>query len=120
MAIEDGIKHFILNNLAIRADLRDVERRHDVQLLTDASASQKERYYPQFTDRLRREAEQMADHYKIFYCLENFLRELIISKLEDEQGEKWWDTAVPDVVKKNAFDNRKGKSPAGTPLAPIF
>jgi hypothetical protein len=121
MAIEDGLKHFILNNLAIRADLRDVENRHDVQFLSDTSASQKERYYPQFTDRLRREAEQMSNHYKIFYCLENFLRELITSKLEDEQGEKWWDTAVPDVVKKNASDNRKKEITSGnTPRSDLL
>ena len=113
MAAADNLKHFIINNLAIRADLKDVERRFDVRMLEASKASQQERYYPQFADKLRREAQQMADHYKIFYCLENFLRELITSKLQEEHGDKWWELAVPEVVRKNARENRKKEITSG-------
>jgi Swt1-like HEPN len=113
MPAEQSLKYFILNNLGIRADLKEVESRYDVEIVRGTQASRQERYYPQFADKLRREAEQMADHYKIFYCLENFLRELITSKLQEEQGEKWWDTAVPEVVRKNAADNRKNEITSG-------
>jgi hypothetical protein len=121
MSVEHNIKHFILNNLAIRADLRVVESRYDIRVLEGSQDSRQERYYPQFADKLRREAEQMADHYKIFYCLENFLRELITSKLLEEHGEKWWDTAVPEVVRKNASDNRKKELTSGnTPRSDLL
>jgi hypothetical protein len=113
MSTEHNVKHFILNNLAIRADLRVVESRYDIMIVRGSQDFQPERYYPQFADKLRREAEQMADHYKIFYCLENFLRELITSKLQEEHGEKWWDAAVPEVVRKNASDNRKKEITSG-------
>jgi hypothetical protein len=82
-------------------------------MLEASKASQQERYYPQFADKLRREAEQMADHYKIFYCLANFLRELITSKLQEEHGDKWWELAVPEVVRKNAGENRKKEITSG-------
>jgi HEPN superfamily Swt1-like protein len=114
MNAHDTIKHFILNNLAIRADIKAVEQRFDLSLENDVQRSNREeQYYPQFTDKLRREAEAMADRYKIFYCLENFLRELIVSKLLDEQGEKWWDVAVPEPVRRNASDNRKKEITSG-------
>ena len=55
------------------------------------------------------------------YCLENFLRELIISKLHEEHGEKWWDAAVPEVVRKNAGDNRKKEITSGnTPRSDLL
>jgi hypothetical protein len=121
MSVEHNIKHFILNNLAIRADLKIVESRYDLKVLESSQDSRQERYYPQFADKLRREAEQMADHYKIFYCLENFLRELINSKLLDEHGEKWWDTAVTEAVRKNASDNRTKEIRSGnTPRSDLL
>jgi len=113
MSTENEMKHFILNNLAIRSDIKDVEKRYDIELLGHYRATQDERYYPQFADKLRREAEQMAEHYKIFYCLENFLRELITSKLVEEHGEGWWDSAVPESVRINAADNRKREIASG-------
>lgn len=121
MKTNDTTKHFILNNLAIRADLRGVEQRFDVVFQKDSVRSQEERYYPQFTDKLRREAEAMAYHYKIFYCLENFLRELVSSKLFEEHGETWWDSSVPENVRKNAFDNRKREIASGnTPRSDLL
>jgi hypothetical protein len=113
MNSNDTIKHFVLNNLSIRSDLKGVEDRFDVSLLGQSKGSLQARYYPQFTDRLRQEAEQMADHYKIFYCLENFLRGLIASKLLDEQGENWWESAVPEAVRRNASDNRRREITSG-------
>ena len=53
----------------------------------------------------------MAEHYEIFYCLENIIRELVRERLEEEFGLDWWDVeepcvVVPSSVKENAQPQR--------------
>jgi hypothetical protein len=69
-------------------------------------------YYLQFDEWLRKEAEEMAEHYAIFYCLENSIRELIRDRLSEEFGSNWWEEAVPEAVKGNAAKNRKREASA--------
>ena len=57
----------------------------------------------------------MARHYEIFYCLENFIRELVRERLEEAFGLNWWDVeepraVVPPSVKENVRRNvERGK-----------
>lgn len=105
----DAIRLFGLNNLSIEADLRQIEEQFEVDLgHRDRNQDETDRaYYPQFSQRLRSEAASMGRHYSIFYCLENFVRELIVERLEEEHGPQWWDHVVPDGVQKNAQQNKK-------------
>lgn len=119
----DAIRLFGLNNLSIEAEIRRIETLHDVDLghRADESDGQEEQFYPQFSQKLRDEADEMSRHFAIFYCLENSIRELITSRLEEAHGESWWDTAVPPNVKDNANKNRNKEIAAGiTPRSELM
>ena len=40
----------------------------------------------------------MAAHYELFYCLEQSIRELIITALFEKAGAAWWITTVPPKI----------------------
>jgi Swt1-like HEPN len=114
----DAIRLFGLTNLSIEAEIRRVELEHEVDLghrpkLVDGPEQQ---FYPQFSQKLRDEADAMARHFAIFYCLENSIRELIADRLEEAHGENWWDTVVPPNVRENATKNRNKELAAGVTL----
>jgi hypothetical protein len=46
-------------------------------------------------------AARMSEFYKLFYALENDMRELIEAAMADAKGEDWWKIAVPQVVREN-------------------
>jgi hypothetical protein len=48
---------------------------------------------------------RLARHYEIFYCLENWIRDLVSTKLHSSAGDEWWNQCVPSVVRENAERN---------------
>lgn len=115
MRIEDKIKWFGLNNLSIESDIRQLERAHGIDLGHKEKPGRRTdpTYYPQFPQRLRDEAARMSANYAILYCLEQSIRELIVQRMEEEHGPKWWTTSVPEAVKKNAERNQKKERSSG-------
>jgi len=93
------LKRFATNNLLINAALSEVERDYNISLLEKKSESDviDETYYPQFDERFRAEAAEMAVNFRIFYCLENSIRELISETLEEHFGESWWNEISPNI-----------------------
>src|SRR5688572_12452351 len=121
MKTSEAVRLFGLNNLSIEAEVRRIEAELDIDFghRSRVEPASDNAYYPQFKERLREEAAAMASHYAIFYCLENSIRELIVQRLEEIHGLGWWDTAVPEVVRKNAEGNRKKEVATGfTPRSP--
>jgi hypothetical protein len=100
----DQIKRFTTNNLLIEASLDAVEKEHGVSLRERAEKKQiiDETYYPQFDERYRAEAADMAVNFRIFYCLENSIRELVLEALEDFYKEEWWELGVPPNIRDGA------------------
>ena len=111
----EALKLFGLNNLTIESDIRRIEREYGVNLGHEDKGNKinDKVYYPQFSEKLRREADKMAINYAIFYCLENSVREIITQRLEEQHGVNWWSKAVPDVVRKNAEKNRNREAASG-------
>lgn len=111
----DRFRLFALNNLAIEAAIQQVERDQDVDLghLPPVKAGIDETYYPQFEEKIRREAADMSAHYRVFYCLENSIRSLVIDVLFEKYGENWWDSRVPDNVKNHVASTRKKEKEFG-------
>jgi hypothetical protein len=111
----NAIRLFGLNNLAIEADLRRIEQEKDLNLGRKKKDEQRveEAYYPQFAERLRAEAAEMAAHYAIFYCLENSIRELVVKRLQEAHGDQWWSKGVPEPVRINAEKNQKKELATG-------
>ena len=115
MRAEEVVKLFGLNNLSIESDIRQIEKEYGIDLGHKEGLEQgiDQTYYPQFTERLRTEAFRMSRNYAIFYCLENSIREMIAQRLDEQYGTNWWDTAVPESVRKNAETNRKRELSSG-------
>ena len=118
MKLEEAIKLFGLNNLMIESEIRRIEKEHSVDLsrryIQEQNLDQK--YYLQFSEQHRAEAHRMSTNYEIFYCLENSIREIIVQRLEEEFGDDWWNSVVPDAVKKNAEKNQKKEMESGFTL----
>ncbi|HVQ73381.1 MAG TPA: Swt1 family HEPN domain-containing protein [Bradyrhizobium sp.] len=114
----DAIRLFGLNNLSIESGIQRLELDHDIDLghRPKPEAGPEQQFYPQFSQRLREEADAMAQHYAIFYCLENSIRQLISDRLGEAHGENWWDIAVPPNVRDNATKNRAKEVAAGVTL----
>ena len=115
MHLENALRLFGLNNLAIESDIRQIERQLNVDLghRRDKERGVDQTYYPQFSARLRAEADRMSLNYAIFYCLENSIREMIAQRLEELHGEGWWNIAVPEVVRGNVEKNKRKEEASG-------
>lgn len=114
MKIDDQIKLFGLNNLSIEAGIKKTEKQLGILFRQTALNEDKdEEFYLQFPEHIRREAEGMARHYEIFYCLETSIRQLIADRLKEEVGTDWWEKSVPEQIRKNAEDNRRKESETG-------
>lgn len=112
---QDRIKLFALNNLAIEAAIQRVERDQDVDLghRPIVEGGLDETYYPQFEEKIRREASQMSAHYRVFYCLENSIRSLISEVLLEKHSADWWEKKVPDTVKNHVSGTQKKERESG-------
>jgi hypothetical protein len=114
LKIEDQIKLFGLNNLSIDAAIRKTEKEIGIPFRQVGPNEDKdEEFYPQFPEHIRREAENMARQYEIFYCLETSIRQLIADRLREEIGVDWWEQSVPEQIKRNAEENRRRESETG-------
>ena len=118
MRPDEAIRLFGLNNILIETEVRRVERERDVDFghRADLAAGGERKFYPQFPERIRAEADKMAEHYALFYCLETSIRELIVARLSEQHGPDWWNESVPPPVRQNAEKNRKNEVRAGVTL----
>jgi hypothetical protein len=111
MKIDDHIRSFGMSGLQISEDLRAVEKNFDIELGHTPKATQETalKYYPQFEQEVRKEAAKMAQHYELFYCLEQAIRKLITETLEEAEGANWWDTKVNADIHKYVAELQKGE-----------
>jgi HEPN superfamily Swt1-like protein len=97
----DAVKLFAMANQLTEVELDRVEAEFGVDLgrRRAVAPDKDETYYPQFDERVRLEAAQMARHYEIFYALETTIRTLISDTLTASAGPKWWDVGrVPQAI----------------------
>jgi len=68
----DKIKLFTVANSLTEYHLDNVEEKYGIELQREPKQEiQKKEYYLQFGFNFRKEAKLMAEHYEVFYCLEN-------------------------------------------------
>lgn len=118
MNAHETLSLFAASALLVHDDLGSVETRWDIDLARglQSLSSQDEAYYPQVSSVVRAEASAMAGHYELFYCLENFMREMVTSRLLASHGEQWWDKAVPEPVRQNVQKNYERERESGITL----
>ncbi len=99
--IDNHIKLFGMANLMALNELDAIEKKYELDLghrMVSTEESDKT-YYPQFEMVIRAEAKMMAQHYELFYCLENAIRALIKETMIAAIGASWWDSGkVPKIV----------------------
>jgi len=111
----DRLRLFALNNLAIEAAVQRVEHEQDIDLghRPPVEGGLDETYYPQFEEKIRREAAEMSAHYRVFYCLENSIRSLISEVLSEKHGVDWWAATVPENVQSHVAATQKKEVESG-------
>ncbi|MBU0739968.1 MAG: hypothetical protein KJ981_14390 [Alphaproteobacteria bacterium] len=68
----------------------------------------------QFSAEVRENAVMMAEHYKLFYMLENDIRRLIDDTLtEEHKGSAWWEKYAPESAKAEYKANLQREQEAG-------
>lgn len=68
----------------------------------------------QFSAEVRENAIMMAEHYKLFYMLENDIRRLIDDTLtEENKAPDWWEKYAPDTAKAEYKSNLQREQEAG-------
>lgn len=94
------LKTFVFDALLTRENLTLLEK-EGIYLDTSISDNTVERVVENsFSPRLWNNANKMAAVYKSIFCVENMLRDFIVERLSENHGIDWWNTTVPDKVKR--------------------
>lgn len=114
------VELFCLKGAVLFKDLRSVsaaprdadDMRTDLEKYTDSLV---DRYLGQIDLSIREDAHKMGELYRMFYTLENDIRELISATMDDQFGEGWWGEKVPVDVRSNVKNNKKREETEGIP-----
>ncbi len=115
----NSIELFVIKNAIITRSLRDVLADQRISGLRGALESQADslvsEYLRQVDFKTLADAERMSEFYKLFYALENDIRDLIELTMLDSKGLDWWLSSVPQAVRENAQRNSDRESAEGLP-----
>lgn len=113
----EKIKSFGMTNQMVIEDLSRIGLAYGVDLghAPATAKSVEDVYYPQIDASIRREAEEMAKHYALFYSLEKSIRTLVSDALETaEKTADWWlSNRVPPTVKQEVATRIQKEIDAG-------
>lgn len=114
------IELFLLKCAPIRAELDAILATHDPDLVGEEAGRSADEimkeYSAQMSVDLRRQAARMAEYYRIFYMLENFIRDFVSTVMSDAVGTDWWETDVPENIKDAARRSRERELNSGVRL----
>ncbi|MFD1702674.1 Swt1 family HEPN domain-containing protein [Methylopila henanensis] len=110
----DAVELFLLKGASIKLAVEEANSNPRVsRSIAEENASVKASV-SQFSAEVRDNAVMMAEHYKLFYMLENDIRRLIDDTLtEDNKGPDWWDKYAPDSAKIEFKGNLQREQDAG-------
>jgi hypothetical protein len=113
----DDVELFILKAGATNAELHQALQDPEVALVRSEIERATDKlvagHLEQIDATIRQNAERMAEFYKIFYILENDIRNLVNETLNDAIGEGWWDSVVPQAVRDTVTRNIERESDEG-------
>ena len=113
----DDVELFILKAGATNSQLRSALQDPDVALVRSEIEHATDKlvagHLEQVDATIRQNAERMSEFYKIFYILENDIRNLVEETLNDSLGDDWWDTAAPQAVRDSVKRNVERESDEG-------
>lgn len=119
MTTERDIELFVLKNAVITRGLRSVLTAQRVGGTRGALEAQADSLVTEYLRQVDFEtlaaAERMSEFYKLFYALENDIRDLIESTLAESEGSNWWADTVPQAVRDNVQKNSEREASEGLP-----
>lgn len=113
------IQLFVIQAAVIRHDLNSVL--NQLRVANQRSALERETdslisgYLSQIDFQIIHDSERMADFYKVFFALENDIRNLVEETLEADFGDDWWSSRAPQQVQENAQRNIEREASEGLP-----
>ena len=101
--VNHHLRSFGMSGHLITDDIREIEKKFSIELghLPKKVSSQTESHYSQFEQEIRAQATEMAQHYELFYCLEQSIRKMIIATLFDKSQSEWWEKDVPEKIRND-------------------
>ncbi|NML74533.1 hypothetical protein HHL25_10405 [Rhizobium sp. S-51] len=119
MSEDREIELFILKNAVITRELRAAFTSNRVGNVRGALEAQADslvnEYLRQVDFETLADAERMSEFYKLFYALENDIRDLIEATMIEGKGSDWWLANVPQFVRDNAQKNSDREAAEGLP-----
>lgn len=119
MIRESDIELFVLKNAVVTGSLNKLfstqkigNARGSLEAQADSLVAE---YMRQVNFEILSDAERMSDFYRLFYALENDIRDLIEAAMLDTNGDNWWDLGVPQFVRDNAKKNYDREASEGLP-----
>lgn len=104
----DDVELFVLKCAALKLAV-DAEAGSPPPVIESSLAP----FVSQFPADIRYRAERMSEYYKLFYMLENDMRQLIDQTLTAAYGSKWWDDHAPQSAKDECKNNQQREQEAG-------
>jgi hypothetical protein len=115
-----SLELFVLKCAVVTRELNAVLSRERVEFakskLETEADSLIDEYIRQINFDTIHNADRMSEFYRLFYALENDIRDLVGDTLQSTGGDEWWESAVPQSVRDNA--NRNFDREAGEGLPP--
>lgn len=103
----DEVKIFTMQNLMLETDLKALEESGLEIGHKDTILKVEVVDIELFESDIRHASKKMADFYSLYYCLENSIRRLISTRLQEKYGANWWDTEVPQGVRDAVSDKQE-------------
>lgn len=112
---EDSVKLFTLNSMLIETDLRSVQKQisEDIGHSKTNNDSDVANHLTSLPSELKAEAKAIAGHYVSFYCLENYMRQIIEELMNETYESDWWPKKIPDQLVQSAKKNRENEEKSG-------
>jgi len=106
-SVSKQIEYFGMKNLILETELLKLEK-GGIDIGHGDTIKKEQIVDPDlFEMDIRKSAKRMADYYILYYCLENTIRRMIKDTLFDNYGANWWDSQVPDNVKKEVKERQE-------------
>lgn len=119
MTRERDIELFVLKSAVITQSLKTIYSEYRIGASRGSLEAQADSlvsdYLKQVDFETLADAERMSEFYKLFYALENDMRDLIESTMVDSKGSDWWDLSVPQAVRDNVKKNYDREASEGLP-----
>lgn len=110
--IENRLRSFYFSCMAANGDLERLEENGQLRLV-EKDHRLESSISDYFEESIFLEANQMAQHYMTFYCLERSARNIVVGKLEAIHGGGWWASTVPPNIQTNVSQNMQRELDAG-------